>query len=96
MRNSKVADIVSELEAFGATRAGARSAGDGERVRQQYGIQLVERDAIAPPTRWCSRSRARPIWQKAGAASCRYSRTAAASSCGGCDAARRQRRPPDG
>ena len=48
VRNSKVVDIVSELRSFGATvqvHDPLAVAGD---VRREYGIELMERDAIAP------------------------------------------------
>ena len=48
VRNSKVADIVSELEAFGATVQVHDPLATASEVRHEYGIELLERDAIAP------------------------------------------------
>ena len=48
VRNSKVVDIVSELRSFGATVQVHDPLAIAREVRREYGIELMERDAIAP------------------------------------------------
>jgi UDP-N-acetyl-D-galactosamine dehydrogenase len=48
VRNSKVVDIVSELRSFGATVQVHDPLALAREVRREYGIELMERDAIAP------------------------------------------------
>jgi len=48
VRNSKVVDIVSELRSFGATVQVHDPLADASEVRHEYGIELMERDAMAP------------------------------------------------
>ncbi len=48
VRNSKVVDIVSELRSFGATVQVHDPLALARDVRREYGIELMERDAIAP------------------------------------------------
>jgi len=48
VRNSKVVDIVSELRSFGATVQVHDPLAAASEVRREYGIELMEHDAIAP------------------------------------------------
>jgi UDP-N-acetyl-D-galactosamine dehydrogenase len=48
VRNSKVVDIVSELRSFGATVQVHDPLALARDVRREYGVELMERDAIAP------------------------------------------------
>src|SRR5712691_4831903 len=48
VRNSKVVDIVSELRSFGATVQVHDPLAGAREVRREYGIELMERDAMAP------------------------------------------------
>jgi UDP-N-acetyl-D-galactosamine dehydrogenase len=48
VRNSKVVDIVTELKAFGAAVQVHDPLAATNEVRREYGIELMERDAIAP------------------------------------------------
>ena len=47
-RNSKVADIVSELQSFSATVQVHDPLADPCEVKQQYGIELMKMDALWP------------------------------------------------
>ena len=47
-RNSKVADIVSELESFGVTVQVHDPLADPREVKQEYGIELAAMDALSP------------------------------------------------
>jgi UDP-N-acetyl-D-glucosamine/UDP-N-acetyl-D-galactosamine dehydrogenase len=47
-RNSKVADIVSELESFGVTVQVHDPLADPREVKQEYGIELAPMDALSP------------------------------------------------
>jgi len=48
MRNSRVVDIISELESFGADVQVHDPFADPEAARQEYGVNLVKLDALRP------------------------------------------------
>ena len=65
-RNSKVADIITELRSFGIEVQVNDPLADPGEALHEYGVTLTLLDKLSPPTPWCSRCRTPPTSKAAG------------------------------